>query len=98
MVCGNHINGSIQQARQQRLPVLFPPNGRIHFKAAVLLEHFVVLQQVMRSRLAGDVQALLLGLTDEFHSLFGGNVTHMVSAAGFLHQAQIPRHRPPLTF
>ena len=46
--------------------------------------------------LAGYRQPLRLGLADEGHALLGGDMAHVVPAAGLPHQLQIPLHLFPL--
>ncbi len=96
VVCGNHVNGTVQKPLQQSLTVLLRPDGRIHLKPAILLEHAVMFQQVVRASLTGDIQALCLRLADQSHGLLSRDMTHVVGASRLLHQAQIPGHRPPL--
>lgn len=52
----------------------------------------------MGAGLTGDIQSLRLGLADEGHGLLCRDVAHVVGAAGLSDQAQVPGHRPPLTF
>ena len=58
----------------------------------------VVHQQIVGSGLAGNIQALDLGLADQIHTLFGRNVADMIGAAGLLHQFQIPGDGAPFAF
>ena len=50
----------------------------------------------MGAGLAGDRQALSLGLADQGHALLGGDVADVVAAAGFMDQLEVPLHLPPL--
>ena len=96
MVGGDHVDGAVRQPCQQRLPVGLIPQRGVHLKAAVLLQHGVVQQQIVGGSLAGHVQTLRLGAPDQLHTLLGGDVADMVAAACLPHQRQIPLDLPPL--
>ena len=96
MVRGDHVDGAVCQAFQQRLPVSLIAQRRIHFETAVLLQAGVIQQQVVRTGLTGDVQTLGLGLADQVHALLGGDVADVIAAARLPHQLQIPLNGPPL--
>ena len=96
VIRGDHVDGAVRQTLQQRLPVGIVPKRRVHFETAVLLQAGIVQQQVVGAGLAGDIQALGLGLADERDALLGGDMADVIAAARLPHQFQIPLDGPPL--
>ena len=96
VIRGDHVDGSVRQTLQQGFPIRLVPEGRVHFETAVLLQAGIVQQQVVGAGLAGDIQALGLGLADEIYALLGGDMADVIAAARLPHQFQIPLDGPPL--
>ena len=98
MVGGNHIDGAVREPFQQRLAVRGRAQGRVHFKAPVLLQIGLVQQEVMRRRFAGDVHTFGFRAANQVHALFGRNVIDVIGAAGFARQRKVALSGPPLAF
>src|SRR5699024_7979321 len=78
VVGGDHVDGAIQNALHQSVPIVPTAQGGIHFEPAVLLQHAVIHHQVVGAGFAGDVQSLGLGLADQLHAFLGGDVADVV--------------------
>ena len=96
VVCGDHVDGAVQQPFDQGVPVRGGAQGGIHLEAAVLLDVGVREGQVVGRGLAAHIQALGLGRADEGHALFRGDVADVVGAAGLPYQGEVPLHLAPL--
>ena len=96
MVRGDTVHGAVQQASHQGVPVFGGADGRVHLEPALVLQVLVAHHQIVGAGLAGDGQALGLGGPDEGHGLLGGDVAHMVAAAGLSDQPDVPFHLFPL--
>ena len=98
MVGGDHVDRSVQQSLQQCFAVGGGAQGGIHLEAPVLAECILVQHQVVRCRLAGDVDAICLGTPDQPDALAGGDVADMVGTARFAAQLNIARNGAVLAF
>ena len=98
MVGGDHVDGAVPQALQQRLAIRAVTQRRVHLEAPVLLQAGVVQQQVVRAGLAAHVHAGGLRVPDQLHALLGGDVADVVAAAGLRRQLQVALDGPPLGF
>ena len=98
MVGGNHVDGAVQNALHQSIPIFPTAQRGIHFEPAVLLQHAVIHYQVVGAGFAGDVQSLGLGLADQLHAFLGGDVADVVGNSGLCHQLQVPGNLTPLAF
>ena len=98
MIRGDHVDGPVQQALDQRLPVLPAPQGRIHAEPPLLPQVVLRQQQVVGRRFAGDVGALRLCPADDLDALPAADVADVVGASGFLRQPDIPGDWAPFAF
>ena len=96
VVGGDHVDGAVQHALHQRVPVGLVPQGRVHLEPALILQVILAQKQVVGPGLAGHIHTLSLGLADQRHRFLAAHMAYMVAAAGFPGQAEIPLNGPPL--
>ena len=98
VVGGDGVDGAVHQALDEGFAVLCAAKRGIHLEAAFFLEIVFAEHQVVGPRLTGDAYAAGFGGPDEFHALAGRDMAHVVTAAGFLAQLQVPLDLAPFAF
>ena len=98
VVGGDHVNGSIENSLDQRIPIFCASQRRIHLKSAFFLQILIGEHQVVGSGFTGHIQTCGLGFADDVHTFLGGNVADVIFHSGFLHQFQVAGDLTPFTF
>ena len=98
MVCGDHVDGAVQNPCDQCFLVFCRADRGIHFESAVFLQHGIIHGQVVRCCFAGHIQTVFFRLTDQSDTFLCGNVADMIFHAGFLHQFQVSFDLFPFAF
>ena len=82
MVGGDSVDGSIDQAGDQRITILPRCQRRIHFVVCIVANVFVGQREVMRRDLTGYFQPVFLGGANIFEGAGGGHVRDVQARAG----------------
>ena len=98
MVGRYHVYGSVDYPLDERRSVLSRAQRRVHLEASVL--HKVVLAEceIVRTRLAGDVNPVTLRPPYQLDALLCRYMADMIPTAGLLGELQIPFYLPVLAF
>jgi hypothetical protein len=90
VVGGDAVDGAVGDGGDGGAAVLLAAQRRRHLgEGAVVADGKLVEREVMRRRIAGDLQAALLGAADAVDGGRGGQMGRVIAAAGQLHQMQV---------
>ncbi len=93
MVCGDHINGPVAEAGQDRLPVRLGPKRRVHFCVGIEpADRLLRQREVVRCGLTAHPDPASFGLADQTDRFCRADVGDVEPGAGQLRQQEIPRH------
>ncbi len=93
VVGGDGIDGTVGKTCLHRGDVGVASQGRVHLGVGIVTAHRLVGQgEVMRRRLAGDLHAARLGVSDDARRAYGGDVCDVDRCAGELGQVHLAGH------
>ena len=84
MIGGDHVDGAVLDAFDQRLAVLLAAEGRVHLEIAAFLQVALIQDQIVRRGLASDVNAFPFCPADQLDTFPGGNVANVERSARLL--------------
>ena len=81
VVCSQAIDSAVCYSFEKSVSVGCISQRRIHLPLAILLQHAVVEEQIMRSCLACNVNSALLGVSYDAYALLCRNMAYVIGAA-----------------